>query len=69
MSSLKEITAVSPASAARDCAREEMNAGEPFINCTLKAKKGLIVQNTKNNDYSGLSAEIEEGEKIIVKNE
>jgi polygalacturonase len=41
--------------------------GVSFVNCSLNANTGLVVENAKDNDYSGLNAEIKEGEKIIYK--
>ncbi|HEY5470049.1 MAG TPA: glycoside hydrolase family 28 protein [Bacteroidales bacterium] len=38
-----------------------------FIRCKLKAQKGLVVDNVKDIDYSGLSAEVKEGKVIINK--
>jgi polygalacturonase len=43
--------------------------GISFVNCSLNANTGLVVENSKDNDYTGLNAEIKEGEKIIVGNE
>jgi polygalacturonase len=43
--------------------------GISFVNCSLNANTGLVVENAKDNDYTGLNAEIKEGEKIIVGNE
>jgi hypothetical protein len=41
--------------------------GVSFINCDLIAKTGLIIKNVTEIDYSGLHAEVAEGDKIIIK--
>jgi len=38
-----------------------------FSKCRLTAQKGLTVDNVRDIDYSGLSAEIKEGQMIINK--
>lgn len=42
--------------------------GVVFENCHIRAKKGLVLENVKNLDLSGLTIEVEEGDAII-KNE
>ncbi|WP_340113231.1 glycoside hydrolase family 28 protein [Maribellus mangrovi] len=39
-----------------------------FENCSIKAKKGLLLDNVKNLDLSGLKISVEEGEAIIQRN-
>lgn len=45
--------------------KESPVTGVKFIHCRLTAKTGLKVENTINNDYSGLQATVAEGELII----
>ena len=39
-----------------------------FENCNIQAKKGLLLDNVKNLDLSGLKISVEEGEAIIQRN-
>ena len=39
-----------------------------FENCDIHAKKGLVLENVKNLDLSGLTITVEEGEPIIRRN-
>ena len=39
-----------------------------FENCDIQAKKGLVLENVKNLDLSGLKISVEEGEAVIRKN-
>lgn len=38
-----------------------------FIKCNITAQKGLTVENVKDVDFSGLKAEVKEGQTIIMK--
>jgi hypothetical protein len=38
-----------------------------FRKCKIRAQKGLTVDNVRDIDYSGLSAEVKEGQVIINK--
>jgi len=38
-----------------------------FIKCNISAQKGLTVDNVKDVDFSGLKAEVKEGQTIIMK--
>ncbi|MDN3669502.1 glycoside hydrolase family 28 protein [Echinicola jeungdonensis] len=42
--------------------------GVVFENCHIKAKKGLVLENTENIDLSGLTIEVEEGKPIMQRN-
>jgi polygalacturonase len=39
-----------------------------FENCKIKAQKGLVLENVKNTDLSGLEIIVEEGEPVIWRN-
>lgn len=39
-----------------------------FKNCNIKAKKGFVLENVKNQDLSGLKITVDEGEAIIRRN-
>lgn len=38
-----------------------------FKNCRINARKGMIVENVRDIDYSGLEANVTEGDAIIIK--
>ena len=38
-----------------------------FENCKISAQKGLVVQNVKDVDFSGLDLTVKQGEPIIFK--